>query len=163
VKQFVAMIMPAIFQLLAQNAKGSTGHRSQPLCTDLLLAADTDYKRSNFNPTKSRPDVSQQVRVAVEIAYGQLSLRSVLYFIQGICTLLYDDSIPIANDMFQLCLPALENVLNLFSSVSGNLCFSLWLAVDKLHCTRASSLQGWSHFVIEEYRSNQSANGSSTG
>jgi hypothetical protein len=57
--------------------------------------------------------------VAVEIAYRQLSLQSVLYFIQGIRTLLYDDSIPIANNMFQLCLPALRECSKFFSSVSG--------------------------------------------
>jgi hypothetical protein len=71
---------------------------------------DTNAKRTIFNPTKSRPDVSQQARVAVEIAYGELSLRGILYFIQRICALLDNDSIPIANDLFQLRLPALENL-----------------------------------------------------
>jgi hypothetical protein len=71
---------------------------------------NTDSERSIFNPAKSRQDVSQQRRVAVQIAYGQLTLRGVLCFIQRICALLYDDSIAIANNLFQLRLPALENV-----------------------------------------------------
>jgi hypothetical protein len=111
VKQFVAIVLIAIGLLLALNTKWSPWDRSQPPWTDFLFTMDTDSERAIFKPTKGRPDVSQQVRVAVEIAYRQLSLRGVLYFIQRICALLDNDSIPIANDLFQLRLPALENLL----------------------------------------------------
>jgi hypothetical protein len=39
---------------------------------------DTDPKRTLFDPTKSRPHVSQQVRFAVEIAYREVALGRVL-------------------------------------------------------------------------------------
>jgi len=100
--------MIAIGLFLAPNAKWSPWDRSQPPWTDFLFAMDTHSNRTIFNPTKSRSHISQQFRVPVEIAYGELSLRSVLHFIQRICALLDNTFIPIANDLFQLRLPALR-------------------------------------------------------
>jgi hypothetical protein len=113
VKHFLAIVMIAIGLLLALDTKGSPWDRSEPLWTDLLVAMGTDPKRTLFYPTKSRPHASQQVRVAVKMAYRKVSLRSVLYFIQRICTLLDNDSIPVENDLLQLCLPAFEDLFKL--------------------------------------------------
>ena len=95
--QFVAIVIVAIGLLLAPNTKWSPWDRSQPPWTDFLFAMDTHSKRTIFNPTKSRSHISQQFRV-----------RSVLHFIQRICALLDNTFIPIANDLFQLRLPALR-------------------------------------------------------
>jgi hypothetical protein len=71
----------------------------------------TDSETIVSNPPKSRPDLSQHVRFAVEIAYREVALCSVLYFIQRIGALLNNDSISVPNDCFQLRLLALENLL----------------------------------------------------
>jgi hypothetical protein len=72
---------------------------------------DANSKGTIVNTTKSRPDISQQCRVAIEVPYGQLSLGSTLNVIERVGAFFYNDSIPIANDPFQLHLPALENLL----------------------------------------------------
>jgi hypothetical protein len=130
VKYFVAIVMIAIGILLATDAKRSPRNRSQPAWTDFLFAMDTDSKRTIFNATKSRPDVSQKVRVTVEIAYGEVSLRSVLYFIQRIRALLDNDSISIANDLFQLRLPAHQECFKFVQFGFRHSSFSAQLAVD---------------------------------
>jgi hypothetical protein len=78
VKHFVALATIAIGLLLAADTKWSPWDRSEPLWADLLFAMDTDPKRTLFDPTKSRPHVSQQVRFAVEIAYREVALGRVL-------------------------------------------------------------------------------------
>jgi hypothetical protein len=89
---------------------------------------DADPKRTLFDPTKSRPHVSQQVRFAVEIAYREVPLGRVLHFIQRICALLDSNSVTVPNDFLQLRPTADENLLKFVQfGVRHFCCFSLQL------------------------------------
>src|ERR1700722_1267207 len=97
-----AFVLAAVGEFLAHDAVCRKRHRRQAFRADVLFARQTDAETSLFDAVERRPDVPQQIGVAVQAADCQLALGGVLHFIESIGTLFDDDSVAIAYQLHQL-------------------------------------------------------------
>jgi hypothetical protein len=85
--------MATVSYLLAPDAERRPWHCRQALGADVLFTLDTHAEGTLFDEAQCSADVPQQIGIAVQIAYRQITLGGLLYFIESIWALFDGDAI----------------------------------------------------------------------
>ena len=93
VELLVAFRLIAVSQLLALNAVRGPRHCGQALRRNLFFTMHARTERSIVQTAQGATHIAEQVRFAVQIADGELALRSVLNFVECIGALLDGDAL----------------------------------------------------------------------